>query len=192
MAEPKQKEAPEIGESAETPPGTEPDAGRRGALVVLGSMVYGAALAAPAIGFVTGGSAAGAEGKARWVRVARLADLAPGKPRRVQVIGDERDAFTVTRGQVLGSVWLLREGKEVRALSATCPHLGCSIDAKADGSAFACPCHASSFSLAGAVEAGPSPRPMDPLETRVGEDGAVEIDFRRFVTGIAARKEAGG
>jgi menaquinol-cytochrome c reductase iron-sulfur subunit len=188
MAEPKQKERADFG--AESAPGGEVDPARR-ALIVLGGVLYAAAIAVPAVGFATGASPAATDGKARWVRVGRLADLEPGKPRRLKVVADERDAFTVTKDQVLGSVWLIREGEGVRALSATCPHLGCSIDASADAKSFGCPCHASRFSLAGVVEEGPSPRAMDPLDARVTADGLVEVDFRRFVTGISARKEAG-
>jgi cytochrome b6-f complex iron-sulfur subunit/menaquinol-cytochrome c reductase iron-sulfur subunit len=127
------------------------------------------------------------------VRIGRLADLPEnGEPRRLQVIDDERDAFTVTRNQMLGSVWVLREGSGVRAMSATCPHLGCSIDINADKKSFACPCHASRFALSGAAEAGPSPRAMDPLAVRVTKDGWVEVDFRRFRQGTADREEVAG
>ncbi len=184
MGEPKQKEGP-------PPPGGEPDEGRRGALrslVLLGGVAYAGAVAVPAALFV--GSGAAAPGGARWTRTVRLADLSPGVPVRIAVVGDERDAFTLTKDQVLGSAWVVREGDMARALSATCPHLGCAVDLTADKGAFACPCHTSSFALGGEVQGGPSPRGMDPLAARV-VDGFVEIDFRRFRTGIAAREEQG-
>ena len=162
--------------------------GALGGLVVLGSVAYAGALAAPALTFVV---PAGDEqtGKERWIRVAKVADVTP-EPRRFQVLGEERDAFTVTKGQILGSIWVLREGEAVRAFSATCPHLGCSIDLNADKKSFGCPCHASRFALQGQPEAGPSPRALDPLATRA-RDGYLEVDFRRFRTGIAARTELG-
>jgi cytochrome b6-f complex iron-sulfur subunit/menaquinol-cytochrome c reductase iron-sulfur subunit len=166
---------------------TEERRGALRALVVLGSLAYTGALAVPAVQFVTG-SAPGGQAGARWVRVGRLSDLPPGEPRRWQVVGDERDAFTLTRDQMLGSVWVMREGDKVRAMSATCPHLGCSIDLNADKLSFGCPCHASRFALSGNAEAGPSPRSMDTLEARVTGEW-VEVDFRRFRQGIGERKE---
>jgi menaquinol-cytochrome c reductase iron-sulfur subunit len=171
--------------------GSAPDASRRGALralVALGSVAYAGAIAVPATQFVIPSGGAGA-GKERWIRVAKASDVT-AEPRRVQVVGDERDAFTVTKGQILGSIWIFREGEAMRAMSATCPHLGCSIDLNPDKKSFACPCHASRFALLGQPEAGPSPRAMDPLATRV-EGGWLEVDFRRFRTGITERQEVG-
>jgi len=166
----------------------EPRRGALKALVTLGGLAYAGALAVPAAEFAIGGGEGAAGGKARWIRVGRLDDLTDGEPRRWQVVGDERDAFTITRDQTLGSVWVIRDKDKVRAMSATCPHLGCSIDAGADHKSFGCPCHTSKFALSGKAEAGPSPRDMDPLDARV-VDGWVEVDFRKFRIGIAERKE---
>src|SRR5262249_38025097 len=116
-------------------------------LIVLGSAVYAAALAGPAAAFLVsgGGRDEKAGGRARWIRVARLAELGGDEPKRVPVISDERDAFTVTKDELLGSVWLIRNGDTVVAFSATCPHLGCSVDLGTDKKSFACPCHTSRF-----------------------------------------------
>lgn len=195
MTESTRKEAGGEGDGP-TPPNEvgspqEPRRGALRALVAIGSLAYAGALAVPAVQFVTGpATSAGGGGKARWVRVGRLEDLPQGEPRRMQVIGDERDAFTLVKDELLGSVWLLREGDKVRAMSATCPHLGCAIDVGADKKSFGCPCHASRFALTGATEAGPSPRGMDALEVRV-QQGWVEVDFRRYRQGITDRQEVG-
>lgn len=179
-------------EEKSTPAAEAPrDDSRRGALKVLvtaGSLVYGGALAGVGAKFVT--STAGGETRERWLRAARLEDLPEGEPRRVAMVGDARDAFTVTPAEQLGSVWIMRKGSEVRALSATCPHLGCAIDLAADKKSFGCPCHTSSFSVEGATQSGPSPRAMDALATRV-KDGWVEVDFRKYRQGVAERKEVG-
>jgi cytochrome b6-f complex iron-sulfur subunit/menaquinol-cytochrome c reductase iron-sulfur subunit len=173
--------------------GTDPAAGepRRTALrtiIAVGTLAYAGALVVPAAGFVASTGASGGRKDPRWVRVGRFSDLPEGEPRRMAVVDDDRDAFTVTRNQQLGSVWVIREGTGVRAMSATCPHLGCSIDLNSDKKSFGCPCHASRFGLGGASEAGPSPRPMDPLTARV-VDGWVEVDFRRFRQGTTDRQE---
>jgi cytochrome b6-f complex iron-sulfur subunit/menaquinol-cytochrome c reductase iron-sulfur subunit len=158
-------------------------------LVVLGSAAYAGALVVPGVGFVAGEAKKGARGE-RWMRVAELSALPEGAPTRVKVMGELRDAFTVSANVTLGSVWLMRSGDSVRALSAECPHLGCAIDLNGDATSFGCPCHSSKFSLAGASESGPSPRAMDELSARVA-DGHVEIDFRRFRQGIGDKVEVG-
>jgi cytochrome b6-f complex iron-sulfur subunit/menaquinol-cytochrome c reductase iron-sulfur subunit len=175
-----------------TPPGHagEPRRGALRTIVALGTLAYAGALVVPAARFAASTGASEGPKKARWVRVGRLVDLPEtGEPRRVQIIDDDRDAFTVTKNQMLGSVWVIREGATVRAMSATCPHLGCSIDLNSDKKSFGCPCHASRFALTGASEAGPSPRAMDPLTVRI-VDGWIEIDFRRFRQGTSDREEA--
>jgi len=164
---------------------------RRGALrllVTLGGIAYAGSIAVPGASFAVAPAEGHGASGARWFKIGRLADLPEGEPRRVPVIGDQRDAFTVSRDQLLGSVWVMRKGDTVRAFSATCPHLGCSVDLNADKKSFGCPCHASRFNLEGAPEAGPSPRALDPLTARV-VNGVVEIDFRRYRQGIAEREE---
>ena len=159
-------------------------------LVILGSAAYATALAVPAARFLAASAEGRGAGGARWIRIGRLADLAEGAPHRVEIRADERDAFTLTPAQTLGSVWVQRRGEHVTALSATCPHLGCAVDLRADQQSFGCPCHASRFTLDGAPEAGPSPRALDPLDARV-VDGVVEVDFRRYRQGLGERREVG-
>ncbi|HEY4118616.1 MAG TPA: Rieske (2Fe-2S) protein [Byssovorax sp.] len=174
--------------------GTEPT-GRRRALelvVLAGSAAFGVVVAAPAARLAMA-DAGGAASASRWLPVARLADLPIGRPVRAAVKGDARDAFTLTRGEELGAVWLVRDGETVRALSTTCPHLGCAIDvadASKPDAGFACPCHTSRFSADGAVTSGPSPRAMDRLDTRL-VDGHVEVDFKRFRQGVTGREPVG-
>jgi menaquinol-cytochrome c reductase iron-sulfur subunit len=165
--------------------------GRRGALRILvgaGGLAWAGALAVPAARFLVPAAGEGG-GHERWIRVARLADLRPGEPRRLAVTGDLRAAFSVSAGQRLGSVWVVREGDRVRAFSASCPHLGCTVELRPDAPGFTCPCHASRFGAGGEVLEGPSPRALDPLAARVVE-GFVEVDFRRFRPGGAERVEA--
>lgn len=157
-------------------------------LVAAGSAVYAGALAVPALRYLNSTAKGEGSGKERWKRVAPLNSLPDKKLVRVQVKGDVRDAFTISRNQTLGSVWVKREGDKVRALSAECPHLGCAIDVSGDGKSFGCPCHTSRFSLDGKSESGPSPRGMDVLGARV-KDGWVEVDFRRFKQGATESVE---
>ncbi len=123
------------------------------------------------------------------MRTIKLSELHEGKPKRVAIVSDQRDAWKVERAAQLGSVWLVRKGDLVVALSVACPHLGCSIGLD-PGGAFLCPCHDSSFDAAGHRKGGPSPRDMDALATRVAE-GFVEVDFRRYRQGTRERVEIG-
>lgn len=128
----------------------------------------------------------------RWIRIAHLADLKDGEPKRVPVISEVTDAWTKYARENLGAVWLLRNRDEVRAFSVTCPHLGCGIEKSEAG--FGCPCHTSNFDPAGKRVSGPSPRDMDTLETRVVGDGAeraIEVRFQKFRQGIPEREEIG-
>jgi cytochrome b6-f complex iron-sulfur subunit/menaquinol-cytochrome c reductase iron-sulfur subunit len=167
--------------------------GRRSLLRVLvgsGSAVFACALAAPAAVFVAApATREGATGE-RWVKTIRLEGLREGEPKKVAIVADERDAWTLTKDVELGAVWLFLSGGKVVALSSICPHLGCSVNANPDGNGFACPCHTSTFDAAGHKTGGPAPRDMDPLETRV-EAGFVLVDFRRYRMSIAERVEIG-
>jgi cytochrome b6-f complex iron-sulfur subunit/menaquinol-cytochrome c reductase iron-sulfur subunit len=128
--------------------------------------------------------------EADFVRVARLDTLPEGKPVRATVVAARMDAWSRQPASPLGAVWLVRRGDAVSAFSATCPHLGCSVDARADG--FACPCHGSAFALDGQVRRGPAPRGLDPIDVRItpGDPPTVLVRFRRFAIGTAERREA--
>jgi cytochrome b6-f complex iron-sulfur subunit/menaquinol-cytochrome c reductase iron-sulfur subunit len=168
---------------------------RRGALktiVVGGSAVFVAGAALPAGRLALSPILTDTHSEGRWIRVARLDDLKDNEPKRVPVISEVTDAWTKYARENLGAVWLLRNRDEVRALSVTCPHLGCGIEKSESG--FGCPCHTSNFDAAGKRVSGPSPRDMDPLETRVVGDGAervVEVRFQKFRQGVPEREEIG-
>jgi len=158
--------------------------GRRGALKLLvgtGSAAFACALAAPAVVFVTApANEEGGAGGQRWIKTVRLDALVDAEPKKVAVIADQRDAWTLTKDVELGAVWLVRHGEKVLALSATCPHLGCAIDAAPKG--FACPCHGSVFALDGARTEGPTPRGMDELPVQIQGDD-VSVSYQRFRQG---------
>src|SRR6266436_5111775 len=146
---------------------------RRGALkaiVVAGSAVFGAGTVGPALRLAMAPALENTHTEGRWIKVARLSDLRDGEPKRVPVISEVVDAWTKYNRENVGAVWLLKNRDEVRALSVTCPHLGCGIEKSANG--FGCPCHTSAFDPAGKRMSGPSPRDMDSLEARVIGDGA--------------------
>ncbi|MDB4934166.1 MAG: Menaquinone-cytochrome reductase iron-sulfur subunit [Labilithrix sp.] len=156
--------------------------------VVVGSCAIAAATAIPAAAFVAApiGSKGGG---GRWVRTLRVDQLVDGEPKRVAIVDDRRDAWTIERGVELGSVWVVKHGAKVSAFSSVCPHLGCSVNlAPEAGGGFACPCHTSAFDADGKRKSGPSPRDLDALATRI-EDGFVAVEFRRFRIGVPEKVE---
>jgi len=168
---------------------------RRGALktiVVGGSAVFVAGTAGPAIKLAMAPALGNTKTEGRWIRVARLADLKDGEPKRVPVISEVVDAWTKYAKENVGAVWLLRNRDEVRALSVTCPHLGCGIEKSATG--FGCPCHTSAFDANGKRVSGPSPRDMDPIDARVvgdKDERTVEVRFKKYRQGVPDREEIG-
>jgi len=128
-------------------------------------------------------------GTATFLPVAQLSAVPDdGVPRQFPVIADRIDAWTGFAAEPIGAVYLRREkgGREVEALSATCPHAGCFVEIESTGRCFRCPCHNSSFTLdGGIVPPSPSPRAMDALECRVAANGTIEVQWENFYSGIA-------
>ena len=56
---------------------------------------------------------------------------------------------------------LVNNAGDVKAFSATCPHLGCSVRWDQKKSEFLCPCHMAAFDRNGEVVSGPPPRALD-------------------------------
>ena len=80
-----------------------------------------------------------------------------------------------------GSVTLISEAQAVlvhaaggfSALSTTCPHLGCTIEATAGG--FQCPCHGSKFDRRGAVLTGPATRSLQNFRLETTAEGRLVL-----------------
>jgi Rieske Fe-S protein len=65
-------------------------------------------------------------------------------------------------------VFLVWNGEhDIRAMSATCTHLGCQVQWIAKEKKFKCPCHGGVYGPDGSVIAGPPPRPLTILEARI-------------------------
>ncbi len=83
---------------------------------------------------------------------------------------DEFEVGTVNYVRA-GRFFLVRLEEGFLALWQTCTHLGCSVPWVEEENKFHCPCHSSTYDLAGTVTGGPAPRPMDlfPIEIVEGE-----------------------
>jgi menaquinol-cytochrome c reductase iron-sulfur subunit len=121
--------------------------------------------------------------------VAKLSDLEDGIPRVFPILGKTVDAWVRYPEEPIGAVWVIRNGKEVTAFSAECPHLGCAVGLGPDGNSFYCPCHTSSFAFDGKAKNAIPPRGMDSLEVNMakspsGDDPEIRVKFLRFRTAV--------
>jgi Rieske Fe-S protein len=62
---------------------------------------------------------------------------------------------------------------EVRAFTAVCTHLACTVQYRADFKHIWCACHDGHYDLHGQVLAGPPPRPLDEFKVTVKDDDVI-------------------
>lgn len=140
---------------------------RRRALVVFVNTVLalvGGGLTAllGAFGLRTAGAGAGG----RWIRAGSTADLKPDEPIPRILSVPRVDGWYRERARE--TVFLVWDGRDtIRAMSATCTHLGCQVQWDAAGKQFKCPCHGGVYAADGTVVSGPPPRPLGIVEARI-------------------------
>jgi menaquinol-cytochrome c reductase iron-sulfur subunit len=134
-------------------------------------------------------------GVAEAIRVTTLDGLPEdGEPRRFPVVSTRHDGWTRTPEAPVGAVYLRRTGPAtVEALNVICPHAGCVVRYVREAGGFECPCHKSSFDLAGRIlgQGSPSPRDLDTLEVEVRDDNEVWVRFQNFRTGRTEKVPVG-
>ena len=143
-----------------------PDAGRRRVLVAFVNAVVG--LISGSLAALLGVFAFRPRNEStnrRWIRAASLLDLTPGTP--VPRVLTVRRSDGWYRERVRQTVFLVRDGDSVKALSATCTHLGCQVRWEREKKQFLCPCHGGVYDAQGRVLDGPPPRPLDSVDVRV-------------------------
>jgi menaquinol-cytochrome c reductase iron-sulfur subunit len=141
--------------------------GRRRALaafVTTTVALIGGGLAALVSVFAFGPKANASQG--RWSRAGTTADLKPDEPVPRVLSVSRVDGWY--RARARETVFLIWDGdKTIRALSATCTHLGCQVRWEAKDKKFRCPCHGGVYSANGTVLQGPPPRPLQTVEARI-------------------------
>lgn len=99
-----------------------------------------------------------AEAAAKRTIAAKVGELAPNSAKLFRFGNSSAILINTADGQV-------------RAFSAICTHLTCTVLYEADTGTLFCPCHNGRFDLAGNVLSGPPPRPLDAFEVDIsGED----------------------
>ena len=75
--------------------------------------------------------------------------------------------------------FVFRDHQGVRAVSAICTHLGCTLEKNDSG--FHCPCHGSFFEKTGKVRSGPAPRSLAWFRVGLAADGQLVVDKKQRV-----------
>ena len=102
----------------------------------------------------------------RWVRAGTTDDLKPDEPVARVLAVSRVDGWYRERARE--TVFLVWDGdKKIRAMSATCTHLGCQVQWDSKGKKFRCPCHGGVYAADGSVLEGPPPRSLDAVEVRI-------------------------
>ncbi len=78
-------------------------------------------------------------------------------------------------------MFILRNKNGIRAISAICTHLRCTVNWSDADNRFLCPCHGSVFNIDGEVIAGPAPRPLPWFEVKSTPDKRLVVNKRREV-----------
>lgn len=134
------------------------------------------------LGWLWGGLLATLAAEIVWIVAAFLRPRGPLRAAAAEIVVAgpvERFAPGTVTAFPGGSFYLVRlaDGGFL-ALDRTCTHLGCTVPWNAEAGRFACPCHASTFDITGAVLAPPAPRPLDLYRVRI-ENGVVKVDTSR-------------
>jgi Rieske Fe-S protein len=101
-----------------------------------------------------------AEAPTQSVKAGSAASLSPNTARLVPF------------GQTPAIVVRLKTG-ELRAFSATCTHLSCTVQFRSDLEHIWCACHNGHYDLTGRNIAGPPPRPLEAFDANVQGDEIV-------------------
>ena len=97
-----------------------------------------------------------------------------GERRRIHIGDASRfpvDTFTYLDAHKL---FVYRDHEGIRAVTAICTHLGCTLESTTEG--FECPCHGSCYNMKGEVQSGPAPRDLAWYRVDRISDGRLVID----------------
>jgi len=154
-------------------------------VIAASSALIGLGLAFPLIGYVI--SPALRRRKQPWVNVAAAADLSTGVPKQLEYVATVQDGYHETKTDK--ALWAVKQPNgEVTVFSPMCTHLGCGYHWDSAAQQFKCPCHGSVFDVSGRVVAGPAPRPLDVLPSKV-DNGRLLVVFKEFKSGVSRQVE---
>ncbi len=142
--------------------------------------LIGTGLAIPLVGYLI--SPALKRRERPWVDVGSIDDVPVGEPKQLEHVTTIRDGYLESRSHK--AIWAVkRSDGAVTVFSPMCTHLGCGYRWVGEEKQFKCPCHGSVFDIDGRVLAGPAPRPLDRLPSKV-ENGRLLVVFKEFKSGV--------
>jgi menaquinol-cytochrome c reductase iron-sulfur subunit len=141
--------------------------------------LIGLGLAIPLAGYVI--SPALRRRAQSWVEVGRLDTLSVGEPAQLEYVTIVRDGYIEAKSQK--AVWAVKQPDgAVTVFAPLCTHLGCGYHWDPTDRRFKCPCHGSVYDVTGEVLAGPAPRALDRLPTKI-EEGRLLVMYKEFKSG---------
>ena len=147
--------------------------------------VIGLSLAVPLVGYLI--SPAFKRRAQQWVDVAAAEELSPGVPKQLEYVATVQDGYLEAKTQK--AVWAVKQPNgEVTAFAPMCTHLGCGYHWDGAAQQFKCPCHGSVYDISGRVLAGPAPRPLDALPSKV-DNGRVFVILKEYKSGVSRQIE---
>jgi menaquinol-cytochrome c reductase iron-sulfur subunit len=158
---------------------------RRRAFTVAGQAlggVAGLAIVLPAVGFAI--APIFHRGKERWEAVGSADDFVTDTYKQVvfTLVPGIGEAGKTTAYVRRGTKQFGEDPNGYIAISTRCAHLGCPVRFVSAAGNFICPCHGGVYDFEGKVIGGPPVRPLDRFQTRVSNDGKVEVGPRYSVT----------
>jgi len=123
-----------------------------------------------------------------WSDAGTVADLVVGQPQERRFSEVVKSGWQSEKQE--RTIWIVKKpDNRVVAFSSSCTHLGCGYRWVEAQQRFACPCHGSFFDINGTVLAGPAPRPLDSLMTRV-ENNRLFVQYEVFQLGSTEKMRA--
>jgi Rieske Fe-S protein len=105
----------------------------------------------------------------------------PGEPRVADVVvpwkADQipADSGRIFRFGTRPGLLVRTPAGDLRAFSAVCTHLGCTVQFRPERQDIWCACHNGIYDLNGKNVSGPPPRPLDPFKVQVRTDGDILV-----------------
>lgn len=162
---------------------TEPGPTRRSLfswMIAIAASVIGFGLAVPLFSYVV--SPALKRRKTLWAEVGPTDTLRTNAPEELEFASTIQDGWRTNTAKK--AIWAVQQSSgQIVVFSPICPHLGCGFRWKSGDHKFHCPCHGSVYDVNGKVLAGPAPRPLDVLPSKI-EDGKLWVLYKEFKSGL--------
>ena len=149
-------------------------------MIGLAASVIGLGLAAPLVSYVV--SPALKRRKTQWAEVGPTDKLRAGAPEELEFASSIKDGWRTDTAKK--AIWAIQQsaGQIVGSLSDL-SSFRVRIRWNSGDHKFHCPCHGSVYDVSGKVLAGPAPRPLDVLHSKV-EDGKLWVLYKEFKSGL--------